>query len=45
MLVVMLFGYGAPEIVKLGFGAFSHTEIRDVNFSRFIEVLLIEVIF
>ena len=44
MLVVMTLGYGAPEIVKLGFGAFSHTEIRDTNFRRFTEALLTEVI-
>src|SRR6266496_3108526 len=44
MLVVMPLGYGAPEILKLGFGAFSHTEIRNANFSRFTEVLRTEVI-
>jgi enterochelin esterase-like enzyme len=44
MIVVMPLGYGAPEIVKLGFGAFSHTDIRDTNFSKFTEALLTEVI-
>ena len=44
MLVVMPLGYGAPEIVSHGFGAFSLTELRDRNFSRFTEALLTEVI-
>ncbi len=44
MLVVMPLGYGAPEIVSHGFGAFNLTELRDRNFSRFTEALLTEVI-
>ena len=44
MLVVMPLGYGAPEIVSHGFGAFALTELRDKNFSRFTEALLTEVI-
>src|SRR5216684_814511 len=31
MLVVMPLGYGAPEILKLGFGAFRNAEMRDRN--------------
>ncbi|HSS99714.1 MAG TPA: alpha/beta hydrolase-fold protein [Terriglobales bacterium] len=44
MLVVMPLGYGAPEIVSHGFGAFALTDLRDKNFSRFTEALLTEVI-
>ena len=32
MLVVMPLGYGAPEILKGGFGAFRNAELRDRNF-------------
>jgi enterochelin esterase-like enzyme len=44
MIVVMPLGYGAPELVALGFGAFSHTDIRDRNFAKFSEALLTEVL-
>src|SRR6266404_9377139 len=44
MLVVMPLGYGAPEILTLGFGGFRNTELRDRNFSKFQEALLGEVI-
>src|SRR3984893_11654474 len=44
MLVVMPLGYGAPEILKLGFGAFHNTELRDRNFAKFRETLLTEVL-
>jgi enterochelin esterase-like enzyme len=44
MLVVMPLGYGAPEILHLGFGAFRHEELRDRNFAKFKEALLTEVI-
>lgn len=44
MLIVMPLGYGAPEIVSHGFGAFRHVELRDRNFSKFREALLTEVI-
>src|SRR5260370_84026 len=44
MLVVMPLGYGAPEILKLGFGAFRNAEVRDRNFSKFREALLTEVL-
>lgn len=43
MLVVMTLGYGAPEILKGGFGAFRNTELRDRNFAKFSEALLKEV--
>lgn len=44
MIVVMPLGYGAPEIVARGFGAFRDTELRDSNFSKFTEALLTEVL-
>jgi enterochelin esterase-like enzyme len=44
MLVVMPLGYGAPEILRGGFGAFRNTELRDRNFAKFTEALLGEVL-
>jgi enterochelin esterase family protein len=44
MLVVMPLGYGAPEILAQGFGAFRNAELRDRNFAKFREALLTEVI-
>jgi enterochelin esterase-like enzyme len=44
MIVVMPLGYGAPEILRHGFGAFEHTELRDRNFAKFSEALLREVL-
>ena len=44
MIVVMPLGYGAPEIVSHGFGAFSDAELRERNFKRFGHALLTEVI-
>lgn len=44
MIVVMPLGYGTMEIVTLGWGAWSHTDVRDKNFSRFREALLTEVL-
>jgi enterochelin esterase family protein len=44
MLVVMPLGYGAPEIVARGFGAFDDHALRDRNFDRFKTALLTEVI-
>ena len=43
MIVVMPLGYGTMEMIQLGWGAWSHTEVRDKNFSRFREALLTEV--
>jgi len=40
----MPLGYGAPEILKLGFGGFRNTELRDRNFAKFREALLTEVL-
>ena len=44
MLVVMPLGYGAPEIVAQGFGAFRHVELRQRNFDKFRDALVSEVI-
>jgi enterochelin esterase-like enzyme len=45
MLVVMTLGYGAPEILRGGFGGFSRNpEVRDRNFAKFSEALLGEVL-
>jgi len=43
MIVVMPLGYGTMEMIHLGWGAWSHTEVRDRNFTRFREALLTEV--
>src|SRR5208283_3868918 len=43
MIVVMPLGYGNMEIVRLGWGAWSHTEVRDKNFSNFQKALITEV--
>ena len=43
-IVVMPLGYGAPEIVSHGFGAFSDVQLRERNFNRFSQTLLTEVI-
>jgi enterochelin esterase-like enzyme len=43
MIVVMPLGYGTMEIISLGWGAWSHTDVRDKNFSNFREALLTEV--
>jgi enterochelin esterase family protein len=44
MLVVTPLGYGAPEILRGGFGAFRNAELRDRNFAKFTEALLTEVL-
>src|SRR4029077_5682288 len=44
MIVVMPLGYGAPEIVPRGFGAFNNDELRKRNFDRFSQALISEVI-
>jgi enterochelin esterase family protein len=43
MIVVMPLGYGTMEMIHLGWSAWSHTEVRDQNFSKFAEALLTEV--
>jgi enterochelin esterase family protein len=44
MIVVMPLGYGAPEIVPRGFGAFRDASLRQRNFDKFREALLTEII-
>jgi enterochelin esterase-like enzyme len=44
MIVVMTLGYGAPEMLTHGFGAFSHNDLRQRNLEKFREALLTEVI-
>jgi enterochelin esterase-like enzyme len=44
MLVVTPLGYGAPEIVLRGFGAFRDVELRQRNFDKFRDALVREVI-
>ncbi len=45
MIIVMPLGYGAPEILAKGFGAFDDdVKLRDRNFKKFTEALLSEVI-
>jgi len=43
MLVVMPLGYGAPEIVLHGVGAFRDVELRQRNFDKFRDALVSEV--
>ena len=43
MIVVMPLGYGTMELVRLGWDAWSHTDLRDRNFRNFREALLTEV--
>jgi enterochelin esterase-like enzyme len=43
MIVVMPLGYGTMEMIRLGWRAWSHTEVRDKNFANFREALLAEV--
>jgi len=43
MIVVMPLGYGTMEIIRLGWGAWGHTDVRDRNFGNFREALLTEV--
>src|SRR6266849_3569085 len=44
MIVVMPLGYGAPEIVAHGFGAFAHADLRQRNFDKVSQALISEVI-
>jgi len=43
MLVVMTLGYGAPEIVTRGFGAFRDMALRQRNYDRYRDALFTEV--
>jgi enterochelin esterase family protein len=43
MIVVMPLGYGTMEMITLGWGSWSHTDVRERNFIKFREALLTEV--
>jgi enterochelin esterase family protein len=43
MIVVMPLGYGTMEMIKLGWGAWGHNDVRDRNFANFSAALLTEV--
>jgi enterochelin esterase-like enzyme len=43
MIVVMPLGYGTMGMIRLGWGAWSHHDVRDTNFQKFTEALLTEV--
>jgi enterochelin esterase-like enzyme len=43
MIIVMTLGYGTMEMIRLGWGAWSHNDVRDKNFSNFTQALLTEV--
>ena len=44
MIVVMPLGYGTMDMIRLGWNAWSHPDLRAVNFERFSEALLTEVV-
>ena len=43
MIVVTPLGYGTMEFPHLGWSAWSHTDVRNINFIRFSQALLTEV--
>jgi enterochelin esterase-like enzyme len=43
MIVVTPLGYGTMEFPRLGWSAWGHTDVRNVNFVKFSEALLTEV--
>jgi len=43
MIVAMPLGYGTMEMIRLGWGAWNHPDVRDTNFKNFNEALLTEV--
>lgn len=42
-VVVMPLGYGTMEMIRLGWNAWGHTDVRQQNFDKFREALLTEV--
>jgi enterochelin esterase-like enzyme len=44
MIVVMPLGYGTMEMVRLGWGAWGHNDVREKNFKNFQTALLGEVL-
>lgn len=43
MIVVMPLGYGTMEMIRLGWVAWNHEDVRQANFKKFTEALLNEV--
>jgi enterochelin esterase-like enzyme len=43
MIVVMPLGYGTLEMIREGWNAWSHADLRDANFKKFTATLLTEV--
>jgi len=43
MIVVMPLGYGTMEMIRLGWNAWDHTDVRNKNFANFQKALLTEV--
>jgi enterochelin esterase family protein len=43
MIVVMPLGYGTMEMIRLGWGAWDHHDVRNENFTKFVQALLTEV--
>ena len=43
MIVVMPLGYGTMQMITIGWGVWSHQDIRNENFTKFREALLTEV--
>ena len=43
MIVVMPLGYGTMDFLRLAWGAWDHTELRDANLKKFTDALLGEV--
>ena len=43
MIVVMPLGYGTMEMIRRGWGVWDHHDIRNLNFAKFREALLTEV--
>ena len=43
MIIVMPLGYGTMEMIRLGWGAWGHQDVRNENFTKFAQALLTEV--
>jgi enterochelin esterase family protein len=43
MIVVMPLGYGTMDMIRMGWGVWRNTDVRDANFTKFREALLTEV--
>lgn len=44
MIIVMPLGYGTMEMIRLGWGAWGHQDVRNENFTKFSIALLNEVV-